>query len=309
MAARIGVAMVAVAFLAMAPLDAGATRYTFVNTQYGRGDTSDLYHYDGTSVSITWDDSNAADIRHSTAFADFGVLKVTGETSMLGAGASGGSAYANAEWLDNVVFTNASLTGQGGTATVVLSVAGSLVQNPVDNVRNLGAYASLVVQKNTADGGWWRWQRAQAGPVGTDPDRVIGSFSIDIPIVFGERFDLMVSLGGASEIHATSYADRATGTAKADLGNSLYWGGVTQVSDSNGNPVTYSVSSESGHNWALSSVPGAAVAGDNRATDGGSCSVAPGCGTDALSGTVGLLTLLSPAAWLWAARRRGRRNR
>jgi hypothetical protein len=306
--------LVAIAFLAMAPIDAVAAKHTFASAVGSSIDPSDLnyYHYDGTSVSNTWDDSNAADIRHSTAFADFGVLKITGETSMLGAGASGGRATGNAEWKDNLVFTNASLTGQSGVATVTISLTGSLVESIGDNVDWVGSYASFDVQASSAPTlGGWILNMANAGP--GDTPSVFGTHSIEIPFVFGEPFDLLVRIGGAAEIHVISSGgyDGGTGTAKFDLGNSLYWGGVTKVVDSGGVEVPYSVSSESGHNWALSSEPGAATPADNTtsSSSSGTCSVAPGRGSDALSGAVGLLTLLSPMAWLWAARCRGRRNR
>lgn len=307
MVARIGVALVLVALLAMAPIDAGATMHTYASTiddSLGL-DPTDLthYHYDGTSVSDTWDDSNAADIRHSTAFADYGVLRIAGVITMLGDEfSSGGRASASAEWVDNVVVTNASLTGQSGIATVVLSVTGSLVE-PIGST----SFAEIFVQKITADGGWWNWRMVQSDPVGTVADHVFGTFSIDIPIVFGERFDLQVHTRGGTELFGSS---GMTGTASFDMGNSLYWGGITKVVDSNGTVVAYSMTSESGHDWTTSSVPGATVPGDNTSSSSvGSCSVAPGRGSDALSGAVAFLTLLSPMAWLWAVRRRERRNR
>lgn len=83
---------------------------------------------------------------------------------------------------------------------------------------------------------------------------VAGNHYLDIPFTFGTP----LSLYAFSNVYADAGgAGRgATGNGYADLGNSIYWGGIVSVTDSNGLPVTgFTALGTTGHNWQASAVP------------------------------------------------------
>jgi hypothetical protein len=80
-----------------------------------------------------------------------------------------------------------------------------------------------------------------------------GDHYLDIPFTFGTP----LSLYAFSKVYADAKAGKeATGNGYADLGNSIYWGGIASITNSNGAPVTdFTAFGATGHDWVESSVP------------------------------------------------------
>lgn len=257
--------------------------------------STDVYIYDtngylptlsGTgpiSVSDSITSDNGFETRSAYAFADYGVLKVTGAAAYNPG--MGNSTAARASWTDHLTISKSGLSGTAGVMTVPISFSGSLSGSATlhPNYNQWGDYLGLVDSQIYSEGGFnlsssnsgtlfsgWAQHVATAG--GSTDEAYhwdgnyslytaslqpgwTGTFPIDIYFVFGETFSLSADLAG----NIRGYALDGDGVASAafDLGNSLYWGGITSIRDSSGNSLTsYAVASESGHDWTKSnSVP------------------------------------------------------
>jgi len=134
----------------------------------------------------------------------------------------GGQAYAGTEFRVNGVslFSFYALVSQNGN------------DSRTTTVLNEAAYPGSVA-------GFW-----------TD---VAGDHHLDIPFTFGTP----LSLYAFSKVYADAGAgNEATGNGSADLANSIYWGGIASITNSNGAPVTdFTAFGATGHDWVESSVP------------------------------------------------------
>lgn len=229
------------------------------------------------SENVTSD--NGFETRSAYAFADYGVLKVTGAAAY--SPGSGISEGARATWADSLTISTSGLSGTG-VMTVPISFSGSLSGSATLH-RNynqwgddLGDRDSVVysvgdfhISSSTTGALFAGWAQRVSSAGGSSIDEYhwegnytlytadlqpgwTGTFPIDIHFTFGEPFSLTAALGGG--IRATTRGGDGVASGAFDLGNSLYWGGITSIRDSSGNLLTsYDVASESGHDWTKSS--------------------------------------------------------
>jgi len=127
--------------------------------------------------------------------------------------------------------------------------------------------APIQLQANfTGDGGFWlltvgppdasgspKWLTEQGDP-GVPDCSAVCSFPFSIPVIFGVPFVeeiQLVGMAGASVFPPFTPVPFSA----IDMSNSVYWGGIHDVTFE-GQPIAYSLTSESGHDWVQSSVPG-----------------------------------------------------
>jgi hypothetical protein len=176
------------------------------------------------------------------------------------------SAEARGGFSDHFSISAPGLVGTAGTVTVafVLSGAPSNSGGPVPNLDGQGwgsvsswkAAFNLVGNDHAV-----RWEGDRSYSLDafnsiTDGNANFGTQSFTLPIVFGSRLDL--SFSGTVEVRAgaSSTIPGVPATLDAfgalDLGNTLAWGGITDLRDANGVAVTEfdATSSDTGFNYA-----------------------------------------------------------
>ena len=212
--------------------------------------------YEKTIVqSGTLDDSGSATGGFSssgsaTAHVEWGVIKLSGE--------SAGTLNASARGIfrDDLVFTAPGIaTGTFGMLTYAVKVDGNLLAD------------SLNLQSSS-----WRLQ-ADLGGGAFDINRsaqlfngnltfgapeyrgdAFGTYSAAVSFQFGIAAPLDVELFGLAQ-SAYNISGSSPGHASFDLGHSLYWGGISNVSVG-GQPISnYSIASASGTDYSRSFAP------------------------------------------------------
>jgi hypothetical protein len=263
--------------LVLSPQQAFAVSSTDVYIYETNGYLPTLSGTGPISASDSFTSDNGSETRSAYAFADYGVLKVNGAAAFNPG--LGSSTSARATWVDSLTISTSGLSGTQGVMTVPISFSGSLSGSATlhPNYNQWGDYLGLFDSEIFSGGGFFiassitgslvtgsAQHAASAGGstdeayhcYGTDCSYTqpgwTGTFPIDIYFIFGETFSLTADLGGG--IRGYSLNGEGVASAAFDLGNSLYWGGITSIRDSSGNLLTsYDVASESGHDWAKSS--------------------------------------------------------
>jgi PEP-CTERM motif len=176
----------------------------------------------------------------ATSSVDYGMMKLF--TQATASGITGdGSATVTLESRDVVTVQNGALIGQAGTV-----------------------YASMQLQGLQTGGGIWCLAAQSGIPFGPEdicsiPNNSFASFDYDcstpctfdfsFPVIFGASTLLDIKLVGSSG------AGVIFDFSSLDLSQSVYWDGIQSVTF-DGQPVAYSLTSASGHDWTQSSVPG-----------------------------------------------------
>jgi hypothetical protein len=182
---------------------------------------------------------------------EFGTIKLSGET------AGSANTVARGIFRDGVIFNSPGIAaGTVGTMTYTVHVLGRLaVDNSVNAAAagwrlnadfdggafDIGKSATLFNNAFTNGGGFFG-----------DP---IDTYSATVNFRYGFSSPLYVELEGSAESRYRTQNFTVSNSAFFDLANSLYWGGITNVF-ANGNAVNaFSVTSESGTDWAKSFLP------------------------------------------------------
>lgn len=166
-----------------------------------------------------------------------------------------------ATWIDQVTITDAALTGTSAFAHASFSLSGGLASySPAVGVGmgNSTVAAAVRIDGETVfstTGQLVSWNgvittdeitRGQAvnGVYQVDPAaNLTGTFSFDLPFVFGTAFQMSADLTAFTQAlyEASAYSD---------FGSSGYWGGISEVHLADGTVLSgYSLSSGSGFDW------------------------------------------------------------
>jgi hypothetical protein len=194
--------------------------------------------------------AGSADI--TLASVDYGVMK-------LKADAKAGDATASPPVVNG-----------GADIVVTLTILDTLTVQTADPTllgQPVNVDASMQLQASfTGDGGFWaltvgptdasgspKWLTEQGDPGGPDCSAAC-VFDFSIPAIFGTPFVQEIQLVGFAGASVMPPFTPVPFNA-IDLSNSVYWGGIQDVTFE-GQPIAYSLTSESGHDWIQSSVPG-----------------------------------------------------
>lgn len=192
-----------------------------------------------------------------------GALKVSGGATVSGAVAA--NAGSHAQYADNFVIDTGTL-GETVIMNYSITVRGSLsasyfatesgdteqlwtlfnlthyiTENPHHTIFSKKSFDAVgnLSGVNTVDG------------VSSD---VYGVFSFSAQVTSGQHRDIHFSLLGQTFIQPTVQRNVVASTSY-DLGNSVYWGGISSVTTLDGTEVSYVVRSDSGIDYAKSFVP------------------------------------------------------
>lgn len=185
----------------------------------------------------------------------------------------------NARWGDTFTIDGGALNGTMGRLVVGFQVNGTLASSYDGSVGRLGG-ASLDQQyrawlQMANPGGGVSWQRVSGGQrhfvdhmgdrwLATDmSERAPGLWTLAMDFKFGTP--IQVDMWGDISSNASAFACTTslagcTGSSSlsstVDFGHTMYWGGISSLTDSFGNAVNnYSVSSASGFDYRYSAVP------------------------------------------------------
>ena len=220
----------------------------------------------------------------AAASADFGILKATTESSASGASVISTGDVLGAQFTDGLTFSNAALTGTVGFVafqilyhwepTISVSSSASVGNPAYEMLRasaaiSLSDYAhsglnnSVSVSQNittscrgtncsTINNGVGLAKSGNTTILESVPNQ---SFTARVSFVFGQEWEL-----GGILLSTTSSGTGSGGNVSGsmDASHSLYWAGISSVTDSAGNPVEFGLSSASGSNYLnsfVSSVP------------------------------------------------------
>ncbi|MBI5461574.1 MAG: VPLPA-CTERM sorting domain-containing protein [Gammaproteobacteria bacterium] len=164
---------------------------------------------------------------------------------------------AGATWIDELTISSPTLTGSA-FARATFSLSGGLAS--YSGINNVGALGnSTVAAVVRVNGGTVFSSSGQLvsrnGIIETNTvsgtqssSGLTGTFSFDVPFVFGTPFQLSASLDAFTQALATVPGDEAS--AYSNFGSSGYWGGISEVHLANGTVLNgYSLSSTSGFDW------------------------------------------------------------
>jgi hypothetical protein len=234
----------------------------------------------GTSSEANWNGRSAA---VTTASAGFGVLKVAGENS---AAAIEGvhvnaSSWSIASWGDLVTISSQSSTGLAYvTANLFLDGNSNNLSIGHDDLGYANASARFDLEINS--GSVYKvtastfvasnpeysirtedWNIYSDGNVvNSGLDTIFRLYTVTFPIRLGTAFSMFARLEGSAESRAKFTFEPKEGVAFAgyDLGHSLYWAGISELRDADGNLITdFSLVSDSGTDYRQSFVPVSAV--------------------------------------------------
>ena len=171
------------------------------------------------------------------------------------------SGAASTTWADTFTISSPGLTGESGT--YVFDVQLDVIRNTLVSSSDPQCLVSCAetnvvfsIKYNGtffASGGLFDYAHDtedQWDSVYGDP--TTGVRSLSVPIVFGIPQDMVVEAGFGMVVSAyvASGAIGAAAAAAADQSFAVRWLGIARVLDANGNPVAYSLTSDSGTDWS-----------------------------------------------------------
>jgi hypothetical protein len=174
----------------------------------------------------------------ASSTVDYGVMKTSGE-----AAATLAVAYASVTPTlissDALTFIaqDPTLSGQPGTVQAQMQLQ-AVIPGP--------GYFELTVSDSANPPGTW-----------TDTWSTFDGFDCSVPCIFDFSFPIIFDTPSPLVIRLVASVAAGIGSAFAsfDLSQSLYWDGIQSVTF-NGNPVAFTLISDSAHDWTQSSVPG-----------------------------------------------------
>jgi len=191
----------------------------------------------------------------------------------LGPNSGSGAASSSVDFGVMKSLTQATASGVGGdgSATVTLESRDSVTVNPVD-VSLIGQSgtmsAGMQLQALQTGGGIWCLAVSIGTPFGPEDicsllNNSFASFDFDCSTACTFDFSLPVTLGVPTLLDIKLVASSGAGVlfdfSSLDLSQSVYWDGIQSVTFDD-QPVAYSLTSTSGHDWTESSVPGSGSA-------------------------------------------------
>lgn len=218
-------------------------------------------------------------VAKANGLASGGVIKAAASTGFT-TGPLGSSATAYAQWSDSfsiiapdlaagtVVKVSYSLSLSGSTSVAFDLAAGP---GPHDYYE---AYAGWSLQHYVSDDPGLRLNvgvRQEVlnngasvinGTVNGEPGSPYGQFTltgwlpVNRPVYTYTGLNVSTALGRTAAV--------ASGQASADLGNSVYWGGISSVTMADGSALSYTITSDSGTDYARSYVPASPVPEPSR---------------------------------------------
>jgi hypothetical protein len=197
--------------------------------------------------------SNGATTLQLYGMADYGVLKVAARTEGGGLAArSAGSATGSV--VDNITIDAAGLTGRQGyfTAQVSVPFAGSY-ESRGGSAANVGLTAGIVLNDSESyslQAGYNETGRiisVRHNDTEVSPD---APMILNVPFVYGTPITLWMYMD--ANVSGRTGPGPAAGSFSLlmDASHSMYWEGITSVTDGFGSAVTgYTLTSDSGTDW------------------------------------------------------------
>jgi hypothetical protein len=206
-----------------------------------------------TSASINDTGNDQWSSREAWVSAKHKVVKVYGwiQTGDPQASNAANWSVATGAWSDKVTIDAPGLTGQSGTYTFQFLVDGSLTASgSVNDSLQSYAEAETTIKVN----GWINeFRDAYMAVDGFVGDGYLNKLvSITTPITFGTPFDLSMSVTAAS--YTKNNSANPFAMARADLGHTATWEGITAVTGPNGDVTNFTVTSASGTDY-VNAVP------------------------------------------------------
>ena len=177
--------------------------------------------------------------------------------------------FATSRYWDVILFDDPELNGTPGSFETTLylegvgnfDTTGGLVTSPSTEIE---AFWHAVINVMVGSDPWQSafyaglWTKYMGETEVTYSGDPLNSYQSEhtFQFIYGEPFLLDTFL--QTDIYVDNQAEHVRGTfaASIDLGNSSYWGGIRNLRDANGNPVTGAgYSSSSGFDYRQSSVP------------------------------------------------------
>jgi hypothetical protein len=194
----------------------------------------------------------------------YGVMRLEG--SAAGTGYVQTSAYSRIIVRDELLFSDPVLTGQSGLATFRVVVAGNLRTSNeysvagrngaetfwtyIVGVEGSPASALYLSERQSAFRAGWT---TTTGYVNDGFGGPYGAFDISVPFIWGEEIRLGIEFTGNSIV--SGLENDTSAAAAYQLGNSVYWGGLTNL-ETGGSLVTdFALQSTSGFDYSRSFAP------------------------------------------------------
>ena len=178
--------------------------------------------------------------------ASYGILKASSEIHGRDV-----QSYGTAEWKDSIKFVNEALTGTAGKFTLNLQFDYIVDASAVGH--NTGYVWSQADYQLSIGGKFYRWwpQDRESGWNLNDPQVVSMPITIEVDFVWGSAAPIHASLSARCDsVWSSTQTD-----CVANAGNSVYWGGVSNVRDASGGVVDYNLTSLSGFDYDRSLIP------------------------------------------------------
>jgi hypothetical protein len=198
------------------------------------------------AVEVVSEANSTGGSARARAFASFGSLSVYA-ISFTNSGADGSSGGGHAIWLDMITINAPGLNGTAGFIDFSLSLQGTLSAFTGNNQVGSGnaGYSLDISFDNVTTS--FSGSKSPGGPPTGDLLPLDVSI-LNQPFTFGVPFRLEVDLGAGAGSGCDGNCGQAGG--QANLQDTLNWGGISEVRDSNGGSVTnFTLSSDSGTDW------------------------------------------------------------
>lgn len=221
---------------------------------------------DASSSSVTvnygfalYDDLHFSANAYAYASADYGVLKVFNSASAKGIGSS----VSKANFSDDLLIDKSGLTGQTGFLTLSLKPTYSIKMTLGEYSSATGLYEVLLnstygytfkleVYKSCDFSSCTENNYASAA-IGTNQTDypISNEYILSLPFTFGTPFNFDIDITSLIMTSSAASSDNiGGGSIILDSSHSFYWGGINQLQDANGDPVSnFSISSASGTNY------------------------------------------------------------
>lgn len=213
------------------------------------------------------------------AYADYGVLKVSGHAEAAGTVPNTvknlGDANSRALWADSLTINSAGYDRfTPAILTALFAVSGGYSRNGGFSI-DPGAFDTYTAgtQGNWSVSIWNNYYNGSEsgtlyqtgydnilrqvtldGVTNNSAPDIFGLYTVQVPIQLGERFDIKMEISGRA--YALAYGAGASSSSGYDLGRSAYWGGIGSITV-DGQEIPFTLTSQSGHDWTQSSIPAA----------------------------------------------------
>lgn len=255
-----------ISLAATLPAAAATSSFVSASVPYRGNPESDAHH-----VRVEGAGQHATGTAEARASADFGVLKLRGETRLNFLAGNDNplpnyTASAQAEARASEFFTITGADhGTAGRFTYGITILGgnhvaaggampfySFALASWEMRSHVGGVQQSIHQTVTRRSGADA-EVSEGGFAGSSP---YGTHYFTQAFRFGEAMGLDLHLTGTAYANATSWSDPGQFDAAFELGNSVYWGGISALTLEDGTPVTsFNAFGASGTDYAVSMAP------------------------------------------------------